>query len=195
MENPPEPSLTRSQSTPLVMVCLRRSPRARGARWASPMPSSRALQAAAPAAEEQGPGSLPGLPSQAQRPPPQAWRCTAGCPGLRLSGFMGNSEPLHGPSPSQPILGARATAQRSTHLASVPGWRLAPHSIPTSSPHPSLGKGRVTAEAACLYTQHKCVRPHTCLSTSALGQGLHPVLLSTPAAQGASSTLQGLMGC
>lgn len=40
--------LTRSQSTPLVMVCLRRSPRARGARWASPTPSSQALQATAP---------------------------------------------------------------------------------------------------------------------------------------------------
>lgn len=48
-ESPRAPGLTKSQSTPFVMVCLRRSPRAREARRASPTPSSQALQATAPA--------------------------------------------------------------------------------------------------------------------------------------------------
>lgn len=47
----PRAPLTSSQSTPFVMVCLRRSPRARGARRGSPTPSSQALQVTAPAAE------------------------------------------------------------------------------------------------------------------------------------------------
>ena len=46
--------LTRPQSTPLVMVCLRRSPRARGACRPSPVPTSRVLQDAAPVADSRG---------------------------------------------------------------------------------------------------------------------------------------------
>lgn len=56
--------LTRTQSTPLVMVCLRRSPRARGACRASPVPMSRVLQAAVPVADSQGHGLTLGLPSR-----------------------------------------------------------------------------------------------------------------------------------
>ena len=48
----PGPLLTRVQSTPLVMVCLRRSPRAGGPQWAAPVPSSWALQVTAPVAEK-----------------------------------------------------------------------------------------------------------------------------------------------
>lgn len=143
------------------MVCLRRSPRAWGARWVSPMPSSRGLQATAPAAEKQGPGSFPDLPSQAQCPPPRAWQCKAGCPGRHASRVVDSSDPPHlnssqghGPPPSP--------------AHTWPLWGLAPHSIPTNSPYPHLGEGYVALEAACLCTQHKCMSPHTCLSMSAL---------------------------
>lgn len=65
-------------------------------------------------------------------------------------------------------------------LHTLPLWGLVPHLTPTNSPYPYLGEGCLVLEAACLYTQHKCVCPHTCPSMSALRARALPILSGHP---------------
>lgn len=163
---PPGPPLTRSQSTPLVMVCLRRSPRARGALRAFPTPSSQALQATAPAAQARGwltsrpaqPSStptawLPGL-SRTTLPPPLAMQSLS--PGLHVTVAISDSASL-GPSPCQssPGVGQRPSLAHTLPLCVAEIWlHLGPHLLP----HICLGGGPCGCMSA--HTTHMCT--HLC---------------------------------
>lgn len=143
----PRGPLTRSQSTPLVMVCLRRWPRARGARQASPAPGSQALQATAPAAEARPAGQArpPGLAPG----PPRAARGPSGprplSPGVSGSSPAPHTSPLRPAGVWSPLgptglgvgrVAAHATRACARELRVNPGAGLT--QLP---PHPSAHLG------------------------------------------------------